>query len=109
MSYSGAAGEEHISRRRESTPGVVLGILLVSAALAVLLLLVPTPLASLSMFWRWPLVVLGAWGVGAGLVGPLAMDMQYARLRAFSHGWPSRVALAIFALCWCLLWFAGQR
>jgi hypothetical protein len=109
MSYPGAQGGEQGSHRREASPGAVLGTLLVSAAMAVLLLLIPSPLSSLGMPWRWPLIVLGVWGVGAGLMGPLAMDMSSVRLRGFSHGWPSRLALAVFALCWCLLWLAGQR
>lgn len=93
-----------MTHRRAVGDSAVLAVLLVSAALAVLLLLVPSPLASLGLLWRWPLVLLGVWGVGAGLMGPLVMDIGHARLRAFSHGWPSRVALGLFSLCWCLLW-----
>ncbi|HSH47847.1 MAG TPA: hypothetical protein VK991_04620, partial [Halomonas sp.] len=105
MSYSGAGqGEGHGASRDEASPGSVLAVLLASAGMAVLVLLIPSPLAGLGALWRWPLVALGIWGVGAGLMGPLAMDMSHAGLRAFSHGWPSRVALGLFSLCWCLLW-----
>lgn len=91
-----------------SAPGFILVAQLVSAFIAVLLLLVPSPLVSLGFAWRVPLILLGIWGVGAGLIGPLAMDLKYPWLCTFSHTWPSRLALGLFSLCWCLSWIALQ-
>lgn len=78
--------------------GWTLGALLLSAALAVWLLLQPSLIQGLALPLRLPAVLLGAWALGAGFIGPLEpLPRRRWLRRAVSPPW-NLVALGLFAL-----------
>ncbi len=78
--------------------GWTLGALLLAAALAVWLLLQPSLIQGLAWPLRLPAVLLGAWALGAGFIGPLEPPFRRRWLRrAASPPW-NLAALGSFAL-----------
>ncbi|WP_152484284.1 hypothetical protein [Halomonas sp. THAF5a] len=80
--------------------------LLLAAGLAVWLLLRPEPLLALPMTWRLPLVLVGAWALGAAFLRPLALEVGQGRLWRLTGAPSSRWALwGVAAVAVCLeLW-----
>ena len=72
--------------------------LLLAAVLAIWLLLRPEPIQALPMVWRLPLILSGAWALGAAFVRPLALDAGEVRLLCLTGARLSR---------WTLWGFAG--
>ena len=84
-----------------SRPGPLerpLTLLLLAAGIAIWLLLRPETLLALPPAWRWPLVAIGAWALGAAFVRPLTLEIGEGWLwRQAGARW-SRLALWGFAL-----------
>ncbi|MEQ6887463.1 hypothetical protein ABE957_02060 [Halomonas sp. CS7] len=77
--------------------------LLLAAVLAIWLLLRPEPIQTLPMAWRLPLILIGAWALGAAFVRPLALEVGEGTLRRLAGAPLSRWALWGFAAVVMLL------
>lgn len=87
-------------RREESRNGrgAVLLALLLAAGLAIWLLLRPELVTALPLAWRLPLILLGAWSLGAAFLGPYAVvPRRRWQRRMVSPPW-SLLALGLFVL-----------
>ncbi|MEQ6918445.1 hypothetical protein [Halomonas aquatica] len=86
--------------RAGSALGMIDGAMLplcLAAGVAVWLLLRPDLIQALPLVWRLPLIVIGAWALGAAFVRPLALEVGEGWLwRQAGAPW-SHLALWVFA------------
>ncbi|TLF48722.1 hypothetical protein FEI13_12400 [Halomonas urmiana] len=94
-----------IGRRASRLDRPLLGLLL-AAGVAVWLLLHPELFLAVPMAWRLPLILLGAWTLGAAFVRPLALEVGEGRLWRLSGMTWNRWALWGFAgvVVWLEVW-----
>ncbi len=87
---------------------LVMGSMLLAAALALWLLLYPELISGLPMPLRLPAIGLGVWALGAAFMQPMGLELRrHWQRRATTPPW-SLVALAAFTLVVALraLWMA---
>lgn len=80
--------------------------LLLAAGVAIWMLLRPELFLALPMAWRLPLMLIGAWALGAAFLRPLALEVGQGRLWRLTGAPSSRWALwAMAGVVVCLeLW-----